>query len=202
MTMTKFNPKFLVVSLGNPLPEYSSLHSAGHFALRGLAQVTKQAGIRKGKLGKLSCLVSQGPKYTLVQSEQYMNVSGPFVAKAWQEMLKQHDPASLSLIILHDELEKKLGQAYTVPWDRSPRGHNGIKSVKKLLSQEKYPQSPLVRIAVGIDRPEARDPETVSRYVLDPISREKQRVLETEVPWEVKRRLEEVEEDWRSQLEE
>lgn len=199
--MSKFNPRFLVVSLGNPLPEYSSLHSAGHFALHGLTKVLRQTGLHNGKLGKLSCTVSQGPKYTLVQSPTFMNVSGPFVAKAWQEMLKQHDAAALSLVILHDELEKPLGSASLVAWDRSPRGHNGMKSVKKTLHQDKYPQSPLVRIAVGIDRPLARDPETVARYVLDPISAAKQRVLENEVPWEVKTLLEEVEADWKSQVE-
>lgn len=201
--MSKFNPRFLIVSLGNPLPEYSSLHSAGHFALRGLAKALRQSGIQNGKLGKQACLMSQGPKYTLVQSPTFMNVSGPFVAKAWQEMLKAHgDPAALSLVILHDELEKKLGQVDLVAWDRSPRGHNGIKSVKKVLPQDKYPQSPFVRIAVGIDRPLGRDPATVSKYVLDPISQAKQAVLEDEVPWEVKRLLEEVEADWRSQVEE
>ncbi|KAM3557940.1 hypothetical protein ARSEF4850_004827 [Beauveria asiatica] len=198
--MSRFNPKFLIISLGNPLPEYSSLHSAGHFALRGLARTLRQSSIQSGKLGKLSCLVSQGPKYTLVQSPTLMNISGPFVAKAWQEMLKQHDAASLSLVVLHDELEKALGEAALVAWDRSPRGHNGIKSVKKAVSEARYPQSPLVRIAVGIDRPLARDPESVARYVLDPISATKQRVLEEEVPWEVKTALEQLEEEWRSQV--
>ncbi|EJP61848.1 Peptidyl-tRNA hydrolase [Beauveria bassiana] len=198
--MSKFNPKFLIISLGNPLPEYSSLHSAGHFALRGLAKTLRQSSIQSGKLGKLSCLVSQGPKYTLVQSPTLMNISGPFVAKAWQEMLKQHDAASLSLVVLHDELEKALGEAALVAWDRSPRGHNGIKSVKKAVSEARYPQSPLVRIAVGIDRPLARDPESVARYVLEPISAAKQRILEEEVPWEVKTALEQLEVEWKSQV--
>ncbi|KAM3456372.1 hypothetical protein NHJ6243_008183 [Beauveria neobassiana] len=198
--MSKFNPKFLIISLGNPLPEYSSLHSAGHFALRGLAKTLRQSSIQSGKLGKLSCLVSQGPKYTLVQSPTLMNISGPFVAKAWQEMLKQHDAASLSLVVLHDELEKALGEAALVAWDRSPRGHNGIKSVKKAVSEARYPQSPLVRIAVGIDRPLARDPESVANYVLEPISAAKQRVLEEQVPWEVKTALEQLEVEWKSQV--
>ncbi len=198
--MSKFNPRFLIVSLGNPLPEYSSLHSAGHFALQGLPKVLRQPSLQSSKIGKLSCLVSHGSKYTLIQSPTFMNVSGPFVVSAWKEMLKQHDAASLSLVVLHDELEKTLGQAALVAWDRSPRGHNGIKSVKKALREDKYPQSPLVRIAVGIDRPQARDPDTVARYVLDPISAAKQRVLEQEVPWEVKTLLEELETDWRGQV--
>ncbi|OAQ97343.1 hypothetical protein LLEC1_04996 [Akanthomyces lecanii] len=150
--MSKFSPRFLIVSLGNPLPEYSSLHSAGHFALNGLPKVLRQPSLQSGKIGKLACVVSHGSKYTLVQSPTFMNVSGPFVANAWKEMLKQHDAASLSLVVLHDELEKTLGRAALVAWDRSPRGHNGIKSVKKVLREEKYPQSPLSWKRTGEDK--------------------------------------------------
>ncbi|KOS22518.1 putative peptidyl-tRNA hydrolase [Escovopsis weberi] len=130
-----------------------------------------------------------------------MNISGPFVAKAWQEAVGKHDPASLSLVIVHDELEKDFGAVKLVPWDRSPRGHNGIKSVRKSLSQDRFPTSPFARIAVGIGRPEDRDPETVSRYVLDKMPGEKRRALEEEVPLQVAKCLLELEDEWRSELE-
>ncbi|KAG5940978.1 hypothetical protein E4U53_007516 [Claviceps sorghi] len=196
-----FKPRFLVVSLGNPLPKYESLHSAGHFALNGLPSVLHQPAFRETVVGKARCLVSQGPKYTLVQSPTLMNVSGPFVARAWQEMIKQHDASSLSLVLVHDELEKTFGDVRLTPWDRSPRGHNGIKSVKNSLSQNKYPVSPFVRIAIGIGRPVERDAATVSRYVLDRISLERRKVLEEVVPWELSRKLVELENEWRSELE-
>ncbi|KAJ6441318.1 mitochondrial peptidyl-tRNA hydrolase [Purpureocillium lavendulum] len=196
-----FNPRFLVVSLGNPLPKYESLHSAGHFALHGLAKILRQPPFSEATLGRQKCLVSHGPKYTLVQSPTLMNVSGPFVARIWQEMARQTDPASLSLVIVHDELEKDLGVVRLTPWDRSPRGHNGIKSVKKSLSQEKYPQSPFARIAVGIGRPDARDAATVSKYVLAKISGEQRRVLEDTAPLDIARRLVELEDEWRAQAE-
>lgn len=195
-----FNPRFLVVSLGNPLPKYESLHSAGHFALNGLAKVLRYPEFREMTLGKQKCLVSQGPKYTLVQSPTLMNISGGFVARAWQEMVKQHDPASLSLVIVHDELEKDLGVVRLTAWDRSHKGHNGIKSVKGSLTQAKYPQSPFARIVVGIGRPAERDPETVSRYVLDRISGEQRRVLEDEAPWKVAEKLVEMEDEWRREV--
>ncbi|EXM33326.1 Peptidyl-tRNA hydrolase [Fusarium oxysporum f. sp. vasinfectum] len=195
-----FNPRFLVVSLGNPLPKYESLHSAGHFALNRLAQVLRQPSFREVTFGNQTCLVSQGPKYTLVQSPTLMNVSGRFVAKAWKEMTNQHDPSSLSLVIVHDELEKDLGIVRLTAWDRSHKGHNGIKSVKGSLSQNKYPTSPFVRIAVGIGRPAERDPETVSRYVLDRISSDKRRILEEEAPWKVAECLIELEKEWKAEL--
>jgi len=195
-----FKPRFLVVSLGNPLPKYESLHSAGHFALNGLPSVLHQPSFREMSMGKGRCLVSQGPKYTLVQSPTLMNVSGPFVARAWHEMIKQHDASTLSLVLLHDELEKTFGDVRLTPWDRSPRGHNGIKSVKNSLSQNSYPVSPFVRIAIGIGRPVERDAATVSRYVLDRISLEQRKVLEEVVPWELSRKLVELENEWRTEL--
>ncbi|KAK2601602.1 hypothetical protein QQS21_004837 [Conoideocrella luteorostrata] len=195
-----FNPRFLVVSLGNPLPKYESLHSAGHFALNGLVRVLKQSSFREMTFGKLACRVSQGPKYTLVQSPTLMNISGSFVAKAWQEMVKQHDASTLSLVIVHDELEKAFGDVRLTPWDRSHRGHNGIKSVKNSLSQSKYPSSPFARVAIGIGRPMERDAATVSKFVLDQISPEQRKVLEEVVPWDVSRRLLELEDEWRAEL--
>ncbi|KFH42456.1 peptidyl-tRNA hydrolase-like protein [Hapsidospora chrysogenum ATCC 11550] len=195
-----FNPRFLVVSLGNPLPKYSSLHSAGHYCLRGLAPALGYPPFHETKLGKQPCLVSQGAKYTLVQSPTLMNISGPFVARAWAEMIKRHDPASLSLVIVHDELERELGQVKLVPWDRSHRGHNGIKSVKSLLSQKKYPESPFARIAVGIGRPKERDAATVSQYVLAPISPQTEADLEGKAALDVRRELQNLEDEWRIEL--
>lgn len=115
-------------------------------------------------------------------------------------MVKQHDAASSSLVIVHDELEKALGDVRLTAWDRSPRGHNGIKSVKKSLSQNTYPQSPFARIAIGIGRPAERDAATVSRYVLDRISAEQRNVLEQVVPWHVAKRLVELEDEWRREI--
>ncbi|KPM37841.1 hypothetical protein AK830_g8723 [Neonectria ditissima] len=195
-----FSPRFLVVSLGNPLPKYESLHSAGHFALNGLAKVLRQPPLREVTFGKQTCLVSHGPKYTLVQSPTLMNISGSFVARAWQDMIKQHDPSSLSLVIVHDELERDLGVVKLTAWDRSHKGHNGIKSVKGSVSQGKYPTSPFVRIAIGIGRPAERDAATVSRYVLDRVSGEQRRVLEEEAPWKVAEQLIELENEWRNEV--
>ncbi|KAL7809485.1 peptidyl-tRNA hydrolase [Trichoderma gracile] len=195
-----FNPRFLIISLGNPLPKYESLHSAGHFVLNGLTKALHQPAFREVTLGRQSCMVSQGPKYTLVQSPTYMNVSGGFVASAWQETVRKYGAESLSLVIVHDELEKDFGVVKMLPWDRSPRGHNGVKSVRGSVSPKKYPESPFARIAVGIGRPEARDAATVSRYVLHKISREHRTALEEEAPWDVVKCLLDLEKQWREDV--
>jgi PTH1 family peptidyl-tRNA hydrolase len=195
-----FNPRFLVISLGNPLPKYESLHSAGHFVLNGLSKALRQPAFQEVTYGKRSCLVSQGSKYILVQSPTYMNVSGSFVASVWQDTVKRYGAESLSLVIVHDELEKDLGVVKLIPWDRSPRGHNGVKSVRGTMSQKKYPESPFARIAVGIGRPEERDAATVSRYVLRKISREARTTLEEDAPWDVAKCLIDLENQWRSEV--
>lgn len=191
-----FNPHFLVVSLGNPLPEYASLHSAGHFVLNGLTKTLQQPAFSETRLGKKRCKVSQGPKYTLVQSPTLMNVSGPFVNKAWQELLRQHEPESLGLVLVHDELEKAFGDVRIQPWERSHHGHNGIRSVKDSFRRDDFPQSPVVRIAVGIGRPESRSPGDVARYVLATIPQAKQRKLEGSISFAVAEKLQELEEEW------
>lgn len=198
-----FNPRFLVVSLGNPLPKYASLHSAGHFALNGLAPALRHPHFTETRIGKYTALVSRGPKYTLIQSPTLMNVSGPFVARAWQEALREHGDdaaSSLSLVVLHDELERDFGVVRLTAWERSHKGHNGMRSVQAHVKQDKFPVSPLARIALGIGRPEERDPETVSRYVLGPISGEQRRVLEEDVPGMVVKCLARLEEEWRAEV--
>jgi PTH1 family peptidyl-tRNA hydrolase len=129
-----------------------------------------------------------------------MNISGGFVARVWKQMQQQHDPSSLSLVIVHDELEKELGVVNLISWERSPRGHNGMKSVKNSISQKAYPVSPLARIAVGIGRPKERDSDSVSRYVLAQISAAQRRVLEDEAPQEVAKRLTDLENEWRTAI--
>ncbi|KAI6781147.1 peptidyl-tRNA hydrolase-like protein [Emericellopsis cladophorae] len=191
------NPRYLVISLGNPLPKYTSLHSAGHFTLRGLAPLLpNQPPFAQNKFGKANALVSQGSKYTLVQSPTLMNVSGPFVARAWAEMLKTYEAKDCCLVILHDELEKPLGVVRLVDWERSHKGHNGLKSIRGVISQARFPESPLVRMAVGIGRPKERDPETVARYVLDTIPREMVDAFEGDAAGKARERLRELEAEW------
>ncbi|EQL04208.1 hypothetical protein G6O67_005010 [Ophiocordyceps sinensis] len=192
------NPHFLVISLGNPLPAYATLHSAGHFVIRGLAQVLRQPEWRERRLGRSrTCLVSQGTKYTLVQSPSLMNRSGDFALGAWKDMCDKHDPSSLGLVILHDELEKSLGNVGLVPWTRSARGHNGVKDVLNRIKVLRWPTSHFSRIAVGIGRPPERDQETVIKYVMKPVSPETRGVLEDVAPFEVVRALARNEANWK-----
>lgn len=173
-------PRFLLISLGNPEPYYNTLHSAGHHALANLQKLLgpSQPAFHRGRFGGSSCLASIGPKYVMIQSPAVMNVSGKWVAKAWKETLGARDPADLSLLLVHDDLEEELGFVKTRKWKSSHRGHNGVKSVNACLRQADYPGSEWARICVGIGRPEEREKATVSNYVLKPMSRHQWSTLE------------------------
>ena len=106
-----------------------------------------------------------------------MNVSGPAVKKAWLRWKKDNgygDEDGPRLVIVHDELERELG-AVNVRTDHkaSARGHNGLKSIMAALPNERF-----IRIGVGIGRPESRERDAVSKYVLRKMTEKEVRALE------------------------
>ncbi|EON66597.1 hypothetical protein W97_05843 [Coniosporium apollinis CBS 100218] len=156
-----------IASLGNPGPLYSrTLHSAGHVLLQELRVVLSFPAFEASKpLGK--GLVSQNlanpdNPWCLWQSPSLMNTSGVALAAAWRhwQLQREREGRAGVLVVLHDELEKGVGEV-KVRTGGSARGHNGLKSI-----QAKMPQTPFVRVGIGIGRPESREPSDVARYVL------------------------------------
>ena len=96
-----------------------------------------------------------------------MNVSGPAIASAWKTFLRDlpsDDRKWAKLVVVHDELESRLGEI-KVKNGGSARGHNGLKSCVKSLGGEAF-----MRIGVGIGRPESRNSSDVAAYVLRKMS--------------------------------
>lgn len=93
-----------------------------------------------------------------------MNVSGPPLAAAWRTFLRglpsSVDPHAARLVVLHDELESPLGRV-KMKVGGSVKGHNGLRSCRDALGEKGF-----VRIGVGIGRPESRERDDVSRFVL------------------------------------
>ncbi|PKS11088.1 hypothetical protein jhhlp_002849 [Lomentospora prolificans] len=193
--------KFFLVSLGNQAPYYDTFHSAGHHALHALQKILgpTQPSFTSARIGKKASLASLGTKYMMVQSPTFMNTSGPWVSAAWKQALEDHDPQSLALVLVHDELEESLGVVKIRQWKKSHRGHNGIKSVNASLKPADYPDSLWSRIGIGIGRPEGRDSGSVSDYVLRPMSRYQKSIIEAKGAEGVMRCLEELERDWKAQ---
>ncbi|KAI1138449.1 peptidyl-tRNA hydrolase [Hypoxylon sp. FL0543] len=179
------NPRFLIVSLGNQAPYYDCLHSAGHFALASLQKLLSpsQPPFAPERHGGRSCLTSAGSTYTMLQSPTQMNVSGPWLARAWKEALQNYalKPSELSLVLVHDDLEEALGRVRMRNWTASHRGHNGVKSVNGSLRPAEFPGSRWSRISIGIGRPEERDHISVSDYVLKKMTRHQRDVIDNQV---------------------
>ncbi|KAJ0108336.1 peptidyl-trna hydrolase [Diaporthe amygdali] len=203
-TPSLFNPRFLVISLGNPAPHTKTLHSAGHLALQAVQQQLHrehgQPSFSSERIAKTKAQISVGDKYTLLQCPTFMNVSGPFVAKAWKALLATHreqDPTRpLGLVIVNDDLEEDLGAIKVQKWEKSHRGHNGMRSIKAVMNNGDYQDSKWARVSVGIGRPEARDAATVSNYVLKPWSEHQEGVIYGNSGPGVLAALNEIEEAW------
>jgi PTH1 family peptidyl-tRNA hydrolase len=139
-TSTMFNPRFLVVSLGNPAPYHESIHSAGHIALAAVQQKlrTTQPAFTSLRFGKKATQTSLGPKYDFLQSPTQMNVTGPWLTKAHKDILTHESLSSpdMGLVVVHDDLEEEFGIVKIRKWDQSHRGHNGVKSIAASLKQK------------------------------------------------------------------
>ncbi|CAK4033023.1 Peptidyl-tRNA hydrolase [Lecanosticta acicola] len=170
----------LVCSIGNPGAQYANtLHSAGHTVLNRLAERLGYPGFRKEKSwgnGLLSTNGSAAPAWTLWQSTSYMNESGKGVVSAYQRFLQQQSQDGGRMVVVYDELESPLGKVTLRDGSGSPRGHNGLKSIKAHIGGR-----PFWRIGVGIGRPVSRESDDVARYVLKKMDANDKRAIEGSV---------------------
>ncbi|OJD38953.1 peptidyl-trna hydrolase [Diplodia corticola] len=193
-----------IASLGNPGATYAhTLHSAGHTVLdairdlrhfppwqkersfaNGLVSKQAEAGVNRnfswlpGILGGGADQAGAAGKnrlegeeaWTLWQSPSLMNVSGKALGQAWGRWKREYTDGEL--VVVHDELERPLGKV-TVRRGGSARGHNGLKSLAP-----QFPNTPYVRIGVGIGRPESREPDAVAKYVLRKMTQQERAKVE------------------------
>lgn len=142
-----------------------------------------------GGLLSAPAIPSASTPYTFFQSPSLMNISGRPITKAWsafRSSLTAEERARAMLVIVHDELEKRLGQV-RVRTTGTHGGHNGIRSCIEHLRGKNF-----VRVGVGISRPESRMARTVAAYVLGELrGEEREMVLMMSVP-KVMRELEEL----------
>lgn len=195
--------RILVVGLGNPGSYQGTYHSIGHLVLESFQKAqgsAQQPPFTSERLGKKAALSSLGDKYALLQSPTLMNVSGPWVAKAYREYLTNErlSPEDVGLVLVHDDLEEDLGVVKIRQWDRSHRGHNGVKSV--LASLPPSQEVNWARISVGIGRPVDRDKSTVSDYVLSKVPKHAKSVIEQKASRGLLDALKQLESKWEREM--
>lgn len=198
-------PRFIIVSLGNPAPYQESRHSAGHIALITLQQRLgrTQPAFKSEKVGKQRTQASFGPKHILLQSPTQMNVTGPWLARAYKDVLAREglSPSEAYLIVIHDEMESDVGALKLREWNHSSRGHNGVKSIQNALRpNNKGPAEHWIRFSVGIGRPAQRDSATVSHWVLQPLDGACKRLIRSQWVGELENELSGIEERWSEEI--
>lgn len=158
--------KYLITGLGNPGKAYErTRHNVGFEVLKLLAKKHQLAfqkklkykgSVAEGKVGKASVI--------LLLPETYMNLSGESVA-----LMMRYKELELShFLVVVDDVAIPLGQLRIRP-EGSSGGHNGLKSLEEALHTQRY-----LRLRVGVGAPKE---ETLSDYVLEPFSKEEEKLL-------------------------
>jgi PTH1 family peptidyl-tRNA hydrolase len=146
------NKTLLIVGLGNVGRQYvGTRHNIGFTCVDAFAQSTDisnwvdkkdfQCHMASGQLGE--------SKVIIIKPTTLMNLSGDAVLTVsnFYKIPPQH------IVVVHDELDVNFGQIRT-RIGGSSAGHNGIKSVTKLLGDENYGR---VRVGIGPKKPAQMD---------------------------------------------
>lgn len=170
-------PPILFVSLGNPSEYAGTRHNVGHWALEKMAQEAWPdfSGFSLAKhLGSVATSQSNNENHSNVllakTTGTYMNVLGPVVSKVWNKFKQQHSGLDPCLVVLHDELQVPLGKVQVRRRNTSARGHNGLRSIDKLMGNN------YTKLAIGIGKAPG---SYVAGYVLSKFKPDEKRVLET-----------------------
>ncbi len=142
-----------IIGLGNPGVRFvNTRHNIGFMVLDALADKHNASWQTKGELEFTEIETDGGKRILLVKPLTYMNDSGKVMP-----FLKNKDVDVDNFLVVHDELEHKLGKVTTKDGG-SARGHNGLRSIIEFVGPD------FKRVRCGISRPEQR--EMVADYVL------------------------------------
>ncbi|NBW39471.1 aminoacyl-tRNA hydrolase [bacterium] len=148
----------LIVGLGNPGSEYErTRHNAGFLVLDRLFEELSRSGESsivhalqwKSKFQGNYLTLSRSPygeparKLFLLKPQTFMNLSGESV----QALAKYFQIPREQICVIHDDLDFPLGTC-RIRKGGGDGGHNGLKSITKLLGGASY-----VRVRFGIGRP-------------------------------------------------
>jgi PTH1 family peptidyl-tRNA hydrolase len=137
-------PRYLIVGLGNPGPEYQNTrHNVGFRVIDTLAtrhridarKMEKRALVGYGKIGDTGVL--------LAKPQTFMNLSGESIAP----LMRMVELGPADVIVVYDDMDLPVGRL-RLRADGSAGGHNGIKSLIQHLQTSSFP-----RVRIGVGRP-------------------------------------------------
>ncbi|MCQ2562519.1 MAG: aminoacyl-tRNA hydrolase [Alphaproteobacteria bacterium] len=160
------NKPILIVGLGNPGNEYENTrHNVGFMAVDKIAGDGVIWKSEKKAL-TLHCEMN-GKKTILAKPQTFMNNSGEAVSA----LMKFYKIPLENLIVIHDDMDIKLGQKKEKIGGGSA-GHNGIKSIDNFVGSE------YKRIRIGIGHPrDVNSPINPSDWVLGKFSGDEQEII-------------------------
>ncbi|MBP9792267.1 MAG: aminoacyl-tRNA hydrolase [Rickettsiales bacterium] len=146
----------LIVGLGNPGSKYENTrHNVGFQVIDAIT--TKFKIPETGS--KFNAILHKGvietTPVTLIKPQTFMNDSG----KSVSQFINFYKIPLKNVIVIYDDLDMFIGKL-RVRSGGSDGGHNGIKSINSLVSNE------YIKVKIGIAHPGHKD--LVSKYVLEP----------------------------------
>ncbi len=135
---------YLIVGLGNVGNKYNlTRHNIG-FEVIDLLSDKYDIDINKKKFkGSYGSGIIKGKKVILLKPETYMNLSGECV----RPFMEYYDIDIENLFVIYDDVELPLGKLRIRKFGSSGT-HNGMKSIIKNLSSDKFPR---FRLGIGKD---------------------------------------------------
>ena len=129
----------LIVGLGNPGKAYENTrHNVG---FRIVEEIARQKEIVWRKKLILKAKEAKGEGFYLLEPQNYMNLSGPVVAK----MMKKHGISTEHLLVIVDDAALPFGKI-RLKSHSGAGGHNGLRSIEACLQTNAYAR---LRIGVG-----------------------------------------------------
>ena len=159
--------RWIVIGLGNPGQEYErTRHNIGAMVAAELANRSgKKLSSHKSRANLAEYKLSTGDSVAVATLRCYMNESGG----PTKSLIDFYKAKSDHLIVIHDELDIPF-EAIRIKQGGGDNGHNGLKSITKVLGPEYF------RLRMGIGRPMGnQDP---ADFVLKPFNSTERKNLE------------------------
>jgi PTH1 family peptidyl-tRNA hydrolase len=159
--------RWIVIGLGNPGQEYErTRHNIGAMVAVELAKRSgKKLSSHKSRANLAEYKLASGDSIAVATLRSYMNESGG----PTKSLMDFYKAKSDHLIVIHDELDIPF-EAIRIKQGGGDNGHNGLKSITKVLGPDYF------RLRMGIGRPLGnQDP---ADFVLKPFSANERKNLE------------------------
>lgn len=168
----------LITGIGNKDVKYhNSRHNTGYMAIDIMREALRFEGFIAHDLLKRDRLLlseiavarwGQEKVIMLQKTQTAMNNAGDAVKRVYDKNDIEE------VILFHDDLDIKLGE-YKIQKGKSPKGHNGVKSVEKTLGTTDF-----WRVRIGIENRESKEIPG-EKYVLKRFSKEEREIAKAAI---------------------